>query len=123
MKNIKDKKIIILVLILVIFTICYFVIVNKVSHAFETDYDLKGAYEQRLETIVKCAESYGKSNLERFNEEGILYITVQNLIEFGCLFPNADGNVENILNNSEILNNKKIRIKNDMGKIKAEIYS
>jgi len=123
MNKIKDKKIIILALILIVFSIGYFIIVNKVSYAFENNNDLKFIYESKIETIVECAEVYGKNNLDSFNEEGILYITVQNLIDNGYLAPDENGNIINILNDNENLNDKKIRIKKDGEKIKAEIYS
>lgn len=123
MNRIKDKKIIILFAILLVFTIAYFLIVNKVSYAFENNYDMNAVYDKKLETITKCAEAYGKANLDDFNEEGLLYITVQNLIDDGYLIPDEDGNIKNHLNTLESLNNKKIRIKYENEKINAEIYS
>lgn len=123
MKEIKDKKVVILIIILIVFTISYFIIVNKVSYAFEFNNNLEDVYENRVETIEKCAEMYGRNNIESFNEEGVLYITVQTLIDNRCLFPNEEGNIEDVLNKSEYLNSKKIRIKNESGNISAEIYS
>lgn len=123
MNRIKDKKIIILILILVVFTIGYFIIVNKISYAFENNYDLNNVYDSRIETITKCAEAYGKDNSENFNEEGLLYITVQTLIDNGYLVPNGEGLITNTLNSEENLNDKKIRIKSENEKISAEIYS
>ena len=61
MKKIKDIKVIILGLILFVFTIGYFVIVNKVSYAFENGYDIKSVEETKMNIISKCAESYGKN--------------------------------------------------------------
>ena len=116
----KNKKI---VTILVVFTISYFAIVNKISYAFENNYDLNGAYDKRIETITTCAEAYGTANFEDFNDEGLMYITVQNLIDNGYLVPNEDGIILNYLNDTETLNNKKIRIKHENNKITAEIYS
>lgn len=123
MKKIKDIKVIILALILLTFTISYFVIVNKVSYAFEEKYDYKEAYNNRLNIIKKCAETYGKENLGSFNSEGILYITVQNLIDNDYLIPNEEGKIVDITNSQESLNNKKIRIKYADEKITAEIYN
>lgn len=123
MKKVKDKKIIVLVVILLVFSISYFVIVNKISYAFENNYDLSGAYNMRIKTITTCAVAYGKANIEEFNEEGLLYITVQTLIDKKYLIPNSEGNINNSLNNLETLNGKKIRLKNEKNKISAEIYS
>jgi len=123
MKKIKDKKIIILALILVTFSISYFVIVNKVSYAFEENYDFNVALQNKENVITKCAEAYGNANIESFNEEGLLYITVQNLIENGCLAPNEEGNIVDLKNSHGTMNDKKIRIKYENEKISAEIYS
>lgn len=123
MKKIKDKKIIILALILVVFTICYFTIVNKVSYSFEDNYDFSIALKNKEDIITKCAEKYGKDNLESFSKEGLMYITVQNLVDNGCLIPNESGNIINLNDPKEFLNSKKIRIKNENEKISAEIYS
>ena len=123
MNKIKDKKIIVLIIILIVFSISYFIVINKISYAFENDYDLNGAYNQKIEIITKCAEAYGLNNVANFNEEGLMYITVQNLIDEGYLFPDESGKIQNYLDNSETLNNKKIRIKKDNDKFIAEIYS
>jgi len=123
MNKIKDKKIIILFGILAVFTIAYFVIVNKISYAFENNYDLNSAYSKRIETITTCAEAYGSANYENFNDDGLMFITVQTLIDNGYLVPNEDGTISNYLNENEALNNKKIRIKNENNKMTAEIYS
>ena len=55
MKKIKDKKIIVLAVILIVFTISYFIIVNKISYAFDNNYDLTWAYNNTMNTIKKCA--------------------------------------------------------------------
>jgi len=122
MKNIKDKKIIILILTLIIFTFGYFIIVNKISYAFENGIDIQKIQDKRVQVIEDCAVHYGKNHNNDFNDEGILYLTVKDLIDAGYLAPNEDGNLIDISNN-EILNNKKIRIKKENDKIKAEIYS
>lgn len=122
MKNIKDKKIIILILTLIIFTFGYFIIVNKISYAFENGIDIQKIQDKRVQVIEDCAVHYGENHNNDFNDEGILYLTVKDLIDAGYLAPNEDGNLIDISNN-EILNNKKIRIKKENDKIKAEIYS
>lgn len=123
MRQIKDKKIIILAVILIVFTIGYFVIINKVSYAFENNIDISKIQNDKLKLIVKIAEKYGEENIELFNEEGLLYITIQNLIDKGYLIPNEDGYIKDFMDNNKILNDKKIRIKKENEKITAEIYS
>ena len=123
MKKIKDKKIIVLAVILIVFTIGYFIIVNKISYAFDNNYDLTWAYNNTMNTIKKCAIAYGKDNIDSFNDEGLLYIEVQSLIDNGYIATNEAGNIVNSLNNKENLNNKKIRLKYENKEISAEIYS
>ena len=123
MKRIKDKKIIVLVILLVIFSISYFVIINKVSYAFEEKYDLDVAMSNKKNVIILCAKKYGENNIQSFNNEGILYITIQDLINNKCLAPNDEGNIIDLKNPKEIMNNKKIRLKNDNGIISADIYN
>ena len=123
MIKIKDKKIIVLVVILIVFTIGYFTVVNKVSHAFETDVDYNTIKNQKLELIEKVAKKYGEDNIDKFNEEGLIYIDINTLIESGYLIVSTEGKVLNIEEIKEDLNDKKIRIKNEEGVIKAEIYN
>lgn len=123
MKKMKDKKIIILAIILLIFTISYFVIVNKISYAFDNNIDINAVYNLRINTITTCAVAYGDANKDDFNEEGLLYITVQTLVDNKYLITDENGIIENYLNESEKLNDKKIRIKNENDKITAEVYS
>lgn len=123
MKQIKDIKIIVLILILAVFTIGYFIIANKVSYAFEVNYDLKDIEDNKISVIKKCAETYGRDHKEDFNDEGLIYITVQNLIDEGYLASNSDGKIISLNDTSMEFNDKKIRIKLDNDKILAEIYS
>lgn len=123
MKKIKDKKIIILAIVLVVYTIGYFVIINKVSYAFDNNIDVNKLYNARVDVITSCAISYGEDNKDSFNEEGLLYITVQTLVDNNYLVADIDGKITNYLDETETLNDKKIRLKNIDGKISAEIYS
>lgn len=122
MKYIKDKKIFILIAILLLFTISYFLIVNKVSYAFDEEYDLKFAYDKQIEIIKKCAKDYAKKHNNEFNEEGIIYIDVQKLIDEKYLMPSKNGKINNPLKVNEDINKNKIRIKKDKNKLKVSIY-
>lgn len=123
MKKIKDIKIIILGLILFVFTIGYFIIANKISYAFANDFDIAKIEENKINIISKCAEKYGENHRDNFNDEGIIYITVQNLVDEGYVAANAEGKVLNLSDATNNLNDKKIRIKLVDNKITAEIYS
>ena len=52
MNLLKDKKIIALGVILLLFTIVYFVAINKISYAFETDNLSKESYNNLISDLV-----------------------------------------------------------------------
>ena len=56
-----------LIVILVVFTIGYFVVANKISYDFTTDYE-KDLYDLKINTIAKNAKIYGEYNTDLFAE-------------------------------------------------------
>ena len=123
MKFLKDKKIIILVTILVLFTIIYFVVVNKISYAFSNRYDLDGFYNTTMNTIKKCAIAYGEQNLELFENEKTIYIKVQDLIDNNYLVADESGVIKHPLNENETLNSNVIKLKYQNKEVTAEVHS
>ena len=123
MKTINDKKIIFLGAILLIFTIGYFVIINKVSYAFVNDYDPNNVYDETINIIKKSAIAYGTNNPDLFKEEDTVYKKVQDLIDANLLIPNEDGNIINPLKEEETLNDNVIKIKKEKDKITVEVDS
>lgn len=123
MKLLSDKKFIILGAILLVFTIAYFVLVNKVSYAFTSDYNPNKVYYKTIDIIKKSAIAYGNNNLELFKEQDTIYKKVQDLIDAKLLIPNEDGNIINPLKEDETLNNNVIKIKKEKDKITVEVDS
>lgn len=123
MKRINDKKIIVLGAILLVFTIGYFVIVNKVSYAFVNDYNPDKAYNETIKIIKKSAVAYGTNNPDLFKEEDTVYKKVQDLIDANLLVPNEEGNIVNPLKEEESLNNNVIKLKKEKDKIIVEVDS
>ena len=123
MKIFQDKKIIILISILTIFTISYFIIANKISYAFLQDYNIEDSYNQTMEVIKECAIAYGEKNPDLFKEDDITYIKVQDLIDNNYIATNEDGNISNPLKESETLNSNVIKLKKTNDEITAEIDS
>lgn len=123
MSLLKDKKIITLIIILVLFTLSYFIIVNKVSYAFLDNTNLNAVYDSTIKTIEKCAAAYGKQHLELFEKEKIIYIKVQDLIDSNLLATNENGNIINPLNIEENLNSKVIKIKLEQDEFFVEVDS
>ena len=121
MKFINDKKLLILVVILLLFTIGYFTFVNKISYAFVNDYDTSFYYNQIENIIKQSAIKYAKEHPENF-DDGVEYITVQKLIEFGYLIPDENGNIEDPTKKNSTFNQRQVYIKqiNDNFEVKIE---
>ncbi len=112
MKYLKDKKIMTLTIILLLFTIGYFIIVNKISYAFVNDYDASFYHTQVIHIIEQGAKKYAQDHQEEFTEEEpIKYVTVQELIDNDYLIPDEDGNIKDPSEEEVTFNSRKIRIK------------
>ncbi len=120
-KVLNDKKIIVLILALLIFTVGYFSIINKVSYAF-TDNNQEKNYDKLIEIIKDSAEYYGEKHKDIFKEEKIAYIKIQDLIDDTCLAADENGLVINPVNN-ETLNSKVIKLKSGEKGIDVEFTS
>ena len=106
--------------ILLIFTIGYFITVNKVSYAFAYNEEQE-LYNSKINLITKCALIYGEQNPDLFKEKDSIYITVNDLVEAGLIeADDEDGNVKNPMSDVKVLNDLKIRLtfKNDKVNVK-----
>ncbi len=123
MNTIKDKKIIVLGAILLLFTIAYFIIVNKVSYAFDNNFDTNKLYDLTIDTIEKSAIAYGNDNLSEVEKSpnSTLYIDVQTLIDKSYLVTDSEGLIVNPLDNTKNLNAYKIKLKYENKELSAEI--
>ena len=122
-KFLKDKKLIALVAILLIFTIGYFTIANKISYAFVIDYDRDKEYENTIDIIKKSAIVYGEKNPDLFKENNTIYIKVQDLIDKNFLIGDENGDIINPLEENETLNSNVVKIKFEDDKVSAEVDS
>ncbi len=113
MKIFKDKKIIALCSILLLFTIFYFVSIFKISYAFQESETSKYVYDKMIETIKLSAEKYAKENANKFKEEDTIYLKIQDLIDANLLATNSEGNIVNPTNKDDILNTKVLKIKKE----------
>ncbi len=110
-----------LLVFLAIFTVVYFVIVNKVSYSFMDDAS-EQMYATTIEAIEKQAVLYGENDKTIFNEKGSAYITVKDLIDKGYYFgDDEEGNVEDPRDFDNNLNDLKIKIVNKDDKISAKV--
>ncbi len=117
----KDKKIIALGIVLLVFTIMYFIVVNRMSYAFETENLSKDSYNSLISTIKECAKAYASHNMELFKEETTVYIKIQDLIDSNFLIPNNGENVVNPIDNTTILNSNIIKIKKEDNSFSVEV--
>jgi hypothetical protein len=123
MKILKDKKIIALAIVLMVFTIVYFVVVNKISYAFSNDFNTDKDYEKVVDIIKESAIVYAEKNKGLFKEDKIIYIKVQDLIDNNLLIANANGEIVNPLNKTQNMNSNIIKIKLEDDKFIAEVDS
>ena len=123
MKKIKDKKIIVLLVVLTIFTIGYFVIVNHISYAFTDQYDSSIIYNKTIDVIKKASILYAEKNKDLFEKDNVIYIKVQDLINNELLATNNEGNIPNPTKKSEVMNTNIIKIKKDKNTYTAEVDS
>ena len=110
-----------LLVFLGIFTICYFIIVNKVSYSFTGDTEQE-LYAVTINSIEKQAVVYGQNEKDLFKDKSSVYITVEDLIKKGYYFADdEEGNVEDPRDTSKNLNDVKIKITNKNNKITAKV--
>lgn len=123
MKLFEDKKIIALGTILVVFTIVYFVVANKISYAFSDGLNTDEMYDRAIEIINKSAISFGEDNIEllKESENSTIYSKVQDLIDNGYLVPDENGNIVNPTNPTKLLNSCGLKIKYKDDKVTSEV--
>ena len=122
---IKSKNIILyeILAVLVLFTIIYFVAVNKASYAFSYD-ESSMLYESKISHIDKMALLYGENNPDLFAEDDTIYITVADLVAKEYIVADDDeGNVKDPTSDVKLLNDIKIRITAKDGKVSTKILS
>lgn len=113
--NTKNLNLYICIAILCIFTIFYFVSANNISHAFETDNKLE-IYNHKIFLIEKGAKNYAENNMDLFNEEESIYVSVSELASLGFIaVDDEENNVTDPRSEVKTLNDVKIKItyKND----------
>ena len=80
MKKIKNLPLYLSIFVIVIFSVFYFVSVNKYSYAFSYD-EVKEASIHQERLIKKCAEIYADSNKNLFDGKETIYITIDDLVQ------------------------------------------
>ena len=116
----KNIILYIIIAILSIYTIGYFIIVNKISYAF-TFNETEELYNSETTLILNSAKLYGSNNLDLFKKQNTIYITVNDLVKSGFLYASDDGKFHDYVNEEKTLNDLKIKITYQDDKIDAKI--
>jgi len=106
--------------VLVFFTIGYFAVVNKISYAFSYNNE-QVLYNNKMHLIEIAAVKYAENNMNIFEKEKSVYITVDDLASLGYLAVDSHGKVLDPTSEVKSLNDIKIRLTNNKEKVEAKI--
>lgn len=120
MEKLKDIKLLTCLVVLLLFTIGYFLMVNKISYAFDSTVDLSKSHDNKIKVIEECSKKYASINDNLFNEDDTVYIKVSDLVKADLLATNREENVVDILND-KILNDNVIKIKKEQDNYIIEV--
>lgn len=121
----KSKNIMLFIAIAVfaIFSIFYFITVNKMSYAFDYNAE-EEKYNARINYIKISAKNYAKLHEDELKDD-TLYVTVDTLVKEGLLIADdEEGNYNNPLSEIKTLNDIKVRVqKKSDGEYTAKILN
>ena len=120
MEKLKDIKLLSCLAVLLVFTIGYFLMVNKISYAFDNSVDLSKSHDNKIKVIEECSKKYASINDNLFNEDDTIYIKVSDLVKADLLTTNREENVVDILN-GKILDDNVIKIKKEQDNYIIEV--
>ncbi len=111
-----------LLIVIVVFTVIYFIGVSNVTYAFSTDVE-EFEYNNKINIIEKQSELYAINNTELFGEGDTIYIYVNDLIENNYIKTDEDGKIKDPLNPGKNLNELKIKIEKNQENYKVSIVT
>ena len=94
MEKLKDIEPLSCLAVLLVFTIGYFLMVNKISYAFENSVDLSKSHDNKIKVIEECSKKYASINDNLFNEDDTIYIKVSDLVKNPIQIKNKSGHNE-----------------------------
>lgn len=119
----KNAYLYVCIAVIGVFTICFFAAVFKSSYAFPTGKE-NDAYEAKVHLIEKTASAYAENNEELFGEGNSFSMTVDELVKANYLVAdNDEGDVKNPSSDIKTLNDLKIVITKEDGKISAKLIT
>ena len=123
MSKLKSKNILLYVtlFILLLFSIIYFITMNKFSYAFSYN-EIEANKESQILLINKCARIYAENHQELFKKTDTIYVSINDLVEEKIL-PSEDGKVYESGSNVKTINNYKVKITLKDGNYDIKILS
>ncbi len=98
-----------LVIVLAVFTVGYFSLSWIVSGKLNVNFE-EELYEKKISAIEKQASIYAKSDDSLFAKDETAYLTIGDLASKNVIIANNDGNVVDPRNNTNNLNDIKIKL-------------
>ena len=117
-KNVSTK--VEIAVILSVFTLVYFIIMNKVSYNFNVDYETD-LYNLTIASIEEQAALYGKGNDAIFEENDTVYMSVSDLALEGAIISNGEGTVTDPRDDAKTLNDLRVKIVKKNSRVTAEV--
>lgn len=123
MSKLKSKNILLYATlsILILFSIIYFITMNKFSYAFSYN-EVEVNKENQILLINKCAQVYAENHQELFKKNDTIYVSINELVEENIL-PSENGKVYEAGSNVKTINDYKVRITLKDGNYDTKILS
>ena len=123
MSKLKSKNILLYVtlIIILLFSIFYFITMNKFSYAFSYN-EVEVNKESQTLLINKCAQVYAENHQELFKKTDTIYVSINELVEENIL-PSEDGKVYEAGSSVKTINDYKVRITLKDGNYDTKILS
>lgn len=109
-----------IIVILSVFTIAYFIIINKISYNFDVDY-ATDLYNLTITSIEKHASLYGEANEDIFAENSTIYMSVSDLATQGAIVSSTEGTVIDPRDDSRTLNDLRVKLVKKNKGVTAEV--
>ena len=116
----KKKNIIEFSIIMIVFGIIFFGFANKVSYAFNVDYE-KESYNQLIDSIKNNTKIYAKNTKDFFKDDNDVYLTIKELADLNLVIKDENGNVTDPRNEEKNLNDVKVKISLNKDKIEVNV--
>lgn len=122
MSKIKNLRLYEAIFVIVIFSVIYFVTMNKYSYAFSYDSTYEQSKnEERL--LTKAAQLYAENNKSIFKDKDTVYITVDDLVNAKLIKADENGKVYLTGSDVKTINDMKIRLVYKDEKITVKLLS